>query len=86
MLIRDMGFSARLVSTSWPLFETYCRIVSFGVFKLIVFAFSNNLSENSKLSAEFVLQLLECMQQTIGGHIVWNAFENESGVKVNILH
>ena len=49
MLIRDMGFSARLVSTSWPLFETYCRIVSFWVLKLIVFTFPNNRSNSNCL-------------------------------------
>ena len=70
MLIRDMGFSARLVSTSWPYFEAYCQIVSFWAFKLIVFAFSNNLSaENSKLSAEFVLQLLQLLE-CMDGHLI----------------
>ena len=64
MLIRDMGFSARLVSTSWPLFETHCRIVIFWAFKLIIFAFSNNLSAaNLKLSADSGIKLFGCMCQ-----------------------
>ena len=60
-----MGFSARLFNTSWPLFVTHCRIVSFQGLRLIFFAFSDNLSaENYKLSAQSGLQrlqLLECM-------------------------
>ena len=60
-----LGFFARLFNTSWPLFVTHSRIVSFQGVRLIVFAFSDNLSaENYKLSAESGLpglSFLECM-------------------------
>ena len=60
-----LDFFARLFNTSWPLFVTHCRIVSFQGVRLIVFAFSDNLSaENYKLSAESGLpglSFLECM-------------------------
>ena len=39
-----LDFSAKLFNTSWPLFATHCRIVSFQGLRLIVFAFSDNLS------------------------------------------
>ena len=60
-----LGFFARLFNTSWPLFVTHNRIVSFQGVRLLVFAFSDNLSaENYKLSAESGLpglSFLECM-------------------------
>ena len=37
MIIRDFGLFARLFNTSWPLFVTHCRIVSFQGLRLIVF-------------------------------------------------
>ena len=41
---RFSAFCQRLFKTSGPLFVTHCRIVSFQGLRLIVFAFSENLS------------------------------------------
>ena len=60
MIIRDFGLFARLFNTSWPLFVTHCRIVSFQGLTLIVFVFSDNLSaENLNFSADFYIQLIQ---------------------------
>ena len=71
-----MGFFARLFNTSWPLFVTHCRIVSFQRLRLIVFAFSDNISaENYKLSAESGLQrlqLLECMKSSSSSFYIFS--------------
>ena len=75
MSIRYFGLFCKTCNTSWPLFVTHCRIVSFQGLRLKVFTFSDNPSaENSKLSAESGrqrLQLLECIKRFINYAKLW---------------
>ena len=62
---------------------TNFRIFCSWVLRLIVFAFSDNLSaENSKLSAEFVLQLLQLLECMVGSN---NLFAKEGVFKNPIM-